>query len=253
MSESNPAGSKLNTWLVLATWALVGVGFVGAGLSYWGYSNLIDEQQRSTEMQWRPYLNLVQLPGEPQFAYFLGDTDTSAFNRQSIDSIKLGSSEYFAVRRIAYLIPRLANLYNSGKTPLRIITSVTSVLSQREWIGLHGKSYERLIDQLNSPGTIDTLHTDYVLLPGDSTPENAVFGIRRTMFKEEWGEYVDSGRMVVYPYLYIEYEDFFEHQYSAVQILCMQATIQVIDSVPVFTWSDQIGVERYRWDVGLND
>ena len=250
--EQADARTKLTKGLVRGTWGLVFVGLIAAGFSLWGYSRLINEQQKSTEMEWRPYLHVMQSPATPRFKYLIGETDTSPSEVADIDSIKLGSTEYFAVRKIKYMVPRINTLYNGGKTPLRVKTSVSSILSLHEWTNLLGKSYEHLIDTLKTPGTVDTLLTDYVLLPGDSTTQEITRGMRRIMDKKEWHRYIDGSSIVLYPYLYVEYEDFFQHQYNALLIQCVMGKIEVQDSIPVFTWDDMHSVERYRWDIGLD-
>ncbi|GEM_PF-2222429 len=254
MDEQADARTKLTKSLVRVTWALVIVGLIGAGLAYWGYRGLIKEQKKSTEMEWRPYCHIVQAPASAGFQYYLGDSVAIDNVPRSIDSIPLGSTEYMAVRRIGFLVPRLGIFINIGKTPLRIKTSVASILSQREWVEKHGKDYEHLIQTLKLPGTIDTLHTDFVLLPGDSSEPAPQLGYRRYMSKDEWHQYVYSdSSIVLYPYQYVEYEDFFGHQYNALLIQYLKADIEIIDSIPVFSWSDKPGVERYRWDIGLED
>ena len=64
---------------------------------------------------------------------------------------------------------------------------------------------------------------------------------------------VDSGRVILYPYTYVEYEDFFGGKYSTILVQYMSIEVDTANNIAILARSAQPGIEKYRWDVLLDE
>lgn len=247
---SNDTRTQSNVWLVAGTWGLVMVGLVAVWISNQNISEQLAISRTSLQRQWRPYLTIRHEDHAYGFSYRLGETANHDTVSRQLDEIAITSDEYMAVRRVVYAIKRTLFYTNSGATPLRITRMLVSTLSEKEWVSEYGKSAEALVDSIVSRNLPEALETDLFILPRDSTPSRPGMGLGRTLSKSEFECARDSThRLVLYPYTYVEYEDFFENRYNVLLVEFTIFDLTVVDDFchrPIVT---NAGIEKYRWDI----
>ncbi len=160
---------------------------------------------------------------------------------------------YLSVHWVHYHLHRKVIIRNVGETPLRITNVISSTLSQRDWKSKYCESVDSLIRTLKSLEVWAPLETDIVVLPGSEDTTRATQGMKRKMDLREFEHARDStGKLVLYPFELIEYEDLFGHKYT---VLYMEHSILPVVTTEgrtgVVVGEVEAGIERYRWDLPL--
>jgi hypothetical protein len=255
MSEKNSLETD-RSQLVRPTWVLAIVTillFIIGGLSMMYTKKYMSEEvtelRRATELQWRPFLNISIDSVELGVGYDLSNSDTIAI--RSLDSIRIRSDAYLAVKRFLVEPSTSYDLYNSGATPLRLIRMRKKGISEKEWTDKYSKSCVKLKRDIEKRDDFDSLETDVIILP-DSTFHSkfGVTGLVKIPIDEYEHSIFENKRFIFYTYIYIEYKDFLDNDYNAIYIMHHTALIDTINGTPEFSHMVN-GLEQYRWDFDL--
>ena len=214
-------------WLVIGTWALVGVTMYSTRVTTNRMQEQVDIMEKSLRLQWRPYLNLnFGFGGMDYFPYYDGGVVKDSFGI------------------------KLARKYsNNGATLLTIRQMAVGVMTSFEWeCNLKGSS-ESLVTFIRSTSNWrDTLDTDVVIKPNDSlvTPENTFFC---TFPHQEIEDLLRTKKdLILYPYFLVEYADFNETVYNALLIQFCKFTVRDSTNNLIITFQKR-GIKKYRYDV----
>jgi len=273
MNQNTETKSQKTTkWLVIGTWALVAASLFGSWLIYDSYkdqlkemrrsSELIydsykdqlEEMRRSTDLAWRPYLHLEHIYSDTLgFSYKLGESEETDTINVRLDSIPLSSRQYLAVRRISYKISRKVYCKNNGSMPMRLKCVMPSTICKNEWEDM-GKLPEKLVEKVRDLEELKNYETDVIIFAGDEFTTEDFRGFPRTLSKELFEKYLyNDSEIVLYPYTYVEYEDFFGVEYNVLYIDHTIIGLDIIDDIVCIEGSSKIGLERFRWDVLLEE
>ncbi len=229
--------------LVYGTWALVVVTLIGIYVARHSFLKQI-------EMQWRPFAIVDHIDFDFMATIRMGESNSSDSVLVPIDSIDVNSPLWLAVKSIEYGIVRRVKIWNMGRSPMRITRVLSSTITPREWFDDFNESPKKLASAVRDYPEAMPLPHDIIILPDSlfTTPEPVGFG--RRIFKEYFEEFLKEGSVHLYPYTYLEYEDFFNHNRYNI-IFIQEAVFGVsIDSGKV-KHSNRIGisVQKSRWDI----
>jgi hypothetical protein len=246
------SGNGRTVLLVLGTWALVLVSLYSTCEVKRSYNEQLKETRRSTELAWRPFLHIGSFDHHFDLIYRLGETSEADTLPRRLADVPLDSPEYLAVKNIGFMFTRRTKFKNTGATPLRITHEIVSTLSQNEWEETYGKSAENLATAIHSFEEYVPLETDITIVPGDSVTGDKPQGSRRRMEKTLFERYLESDSLLIfYPYIYVEYEDFFGHQYNALYMEHVPVRLRLENQFIVYPDEAVSRLERYRWDLEI--
>lgn len=245
----------MQKYLVWGTWALVIVSLISMFLVRRDNGKQLAELQKSTEMQWRPYLSIEErAPASIGFGYRLGESAESDTTVRALDSLAVSDVAYFAVKYIGYDFFRTLVLRNFGTTPLRVTKMLASTLSQYEWSQVYKKSTEDLASHIYMTRDFSPLQTDIIIMPRDSFTTDKPKGLPRRLPKSEFeSQLKKDSQIVIYPYAFVEYEDFFNHRYNVMLVDFVIVKFRLQSGyLREDTTLSHAGIERIRWDLPLH-
>lgn len=256
----NHEDSTINKKLIYVNLSLVAITFLLVLVTAYGVHKTteklqgqLQEARRATKLDWRPFLtiNYDDSSWVTYFGYRLSDINKRGTIDKHITRLSINNPEYLAVHHFIHELRRDFSLTNMGATPLRITRAIHSTLNEREWAEKYDKSEESLVRDLIVQSS-SFLETDVVILP-DSSFSLEGKGSSGQISKEQFDSILtDSKKLLLYPYTYVEYEDFFKNKYNLLYIQFHFYAIKVTDGI-VTVNSSGGGVEKYRWDVLISD
>jgi len=243
--------------LVMVTWVLVGITFWGVWNTSKTNKSQLAEMRRATELQYRPYLFIKHDYKEPfQFNEIFHplEKDDETDSLRKIDFFDT-EVDYTNIEGYSYEMTRKIRYINYGSMPLRLNRVMISTIRKNEWEEDFHKSYVELVRYIRDLPQLTEPETDVTVPAKDSFLTKTYKGYERTMGKYDFDNCLfNKSQIILYPYTYVEYEDFFgKQQYNT--ILIQHIIIPFIDTLGKRTPSDiwTIGEERYRWDVLLDE
>lgn len=234
----------------IATLALAILAFGSLLVSRCYMESQVDEMRRATDLTWRPYANIVRdMDQTPMIGYLIGNASDRA--TRPVDSVIIGSDAYKARSKVVMNCLRDVIIWNSGKTPLWLRSRVSAILREEEWLKKYDKSPEKMIADIASWPVARPFETDFVIRPSDTSVITPDMGglIPRSMEVAEFETARDSThRLVLYPYTYIQYEDYRGNRYNLLQVSFFTLNVDTANS-RCRVVKDRLGDEVYRWDV----
>ncbi len=206
----------------------------------------VDEMKKATMLEWRPYLHLDYTTVNFAFAYnMINDTSNTPIYRQ-FKTIDVTSDVFRGVEKITIHHANTRQYRNSGKTPLRLTKQRNKCITQEVWDNHYNKSLRKLVQDINNGLGYDSLQTDVPIFPDsiktfDENKTGIVDLEKKFVYEKEWS-------IVLYPYTYVEYEDFFGNKFNAISMHYVKIDFFVKDNY-LFNSDPEVGVEQYRWDV----
>lgn len=241
---------KATLFLVLGTWGLVIISSISTALLKCDSEKQLREAKKATELTWRPFLIIEY--NEPQYgmSFRLGETAEEDTLIRGFEEISLDSPEYLAVKTVGYVSRRKTCYKNTGATPLRITHELVSTISQFQWEQTYSKSPEKLINDIHTFSEYKSLETDVIIMPADSSVSNKFKGISRRMDKKLFEQYIfKDSTVILYPYIYVEYEDLFNHKYNAFLIENLILKFNIQNNIIGEPEPPMGKIEKYRWDI----
>ncbi len=239
---------KVSRYQLYVTIGLFLVGMFVAISTCDNMNDQVAEMKHATELEWRPYLNIRMDSIVTILSYDLsegGENDTLII--RSLLDIEVGSDSFRAINRLVCTSFVNFRYWNSGKTPLWFSIRKFGLISSTDWNNSYKKTARVLFQDILNTSDFDSLETDILLNPGE-TKNIGWFSIPDTAFfaKYEIDNILDSGNIVVYPYLLAEYKDCFNHYYNAILIHYHQLAMKVHERKLTYK-SRYFSVEQYEW------
>ena len=242
----------LTVMLVAGTWLLVAASIWIAMETRSGLGDQVSAMNESTALAWRPYVQLEQEDHQFVMVYLTGIDEKSDTLGLDIEKTSFESPEYYGVTRVRYAVPRSLSIWNSGQSPAWITGKAISVLSEEDWVEKYDKSVQALRDSLRSHEALSMQNVDLIIQPDDTIKFAPDIRTARNMQKHEFKTLVRTkSRIVLYPYSYVEYRDFRGNEYNLLYVEFMITPTTLVDNTPQFGDTSKVGLEQYRWDVGL--
>jgi hypothetical protein len=218
----------------------------------WILQKQVNELRRTNELSFQPLLLVDEQPVQIELR-LARPHPSGGIEGKSIRSVQYGGGEWNSFESISLEFRRHVFRSNVGRLPARIKRQVVSTLWPTEWIDRYRKSLEHLVSELRSEGVTDTLETDIVLFP-NAPPDtaNKLLGNVRTIRRSDFEAFVQAGRLELYPYTFLEYQDPYGGEHNVVRVGFVILRIWLQDGIVQFAPEEQAFQERYRWDVGLD-
>jgi len=241
--------------LVLATWVLVGVTFWGVWDASKTNKSQLAEMRKATELQYRPYLDILHSYKEPLqfndiFHWIEKDNDTESMRKIDFFETKINNPD---LDKFSYELQRKIDYVNYGLMPLRIKRGLISAISKKEWEEDFNKSYVELVRYIRSLPALTEPETDIIVQAKNNYLTKNYTSFERRMEIFTFRNYLTNDKQIVlYPYTYVEYEDFFGKQYNSILIELLIFKLNVDNDV-VIPSLKMGAVERFRRDVLLEE
>jgi hypothetical protein len=240
--------------LVQGTWCLVIVSLLALAVTAYFYSQQLVEVRKTTELAWRPFLHLREDTTKEALKVvrvWHNQLESTEKETQSGQEIPVCGERFSSIDKFVIEIEWNYVYSNIGRTPLVFTRSVVSALTVDQWVNQFDTSCEKLVTRIRQDNLLRQYRTDVPILPSDSfvpsgNPRKVSLEVEKLTLSR-WA--TKDSRIVLYPFSYVEYTDFFGHTYDALLINHVVQKLQV-DScsarlIPMLTW----GIERYRWDI----
>lgn len=243
--------------LVVANWLLVAATFLGVWISYHFMGLQAELMRQSTDLAWKPFA-LVSMNDSTMFDvwYAIAGMTPDSAELRPLDSVPIGSDGYRARKSAMWLTRRSVQLVNAGKTPLVFKGRIMSTMSASEWNEKFRKKPDELVSWLRSNKFVSLQEVDIVIMPGDSFPVRNYgveppFAQERTIDLETFEKARDSTHQLrMYPYVFIEYSDSKGNPHNVLNVQFVVGKVDTISGHSRFV-IDQVGIEVYRWDIGI--
>lgn len=218
------------------------MSFVTLGFNYLEVRQLT----RSVDLQWRPFLDIHHnIKGHLNYElYFHSKSDPNgnsmAINPRYIDSLL--KDTLLVIDGISLKFMDTLTGKNVGTTPALMKQFNFGYFLWDEWNASPEFELKKLYD------TLLDLPTDLVARKGDSIAISAVT-IEHRMTGEKLKSMVyDNEVDTLYISGVVQYEDFFGHQYDAVQVIYFPLKLVINSGKLSFPPTIRYAIQRYRWD-----
>lgn len=244
---------RTKLWQILLPTGMLLVATISMILTTCQMEKQVNEMEKATLLEWRPFLNISVPNLYISYRYSLNNDMSDSLAFRYTDSVKIKSDVFRAVEELVFQITFDLNFENSGKTPLRIVKSKIQIISEDRWVNNFDKSIHTLVDSLYSKAKLDSLYTDVPILPDSHSIFNKLDPLYISYDKSKISELIDNPDqpLVFYHSYFVEYKDFFGHRFNAVEVIFVMFKFDIKDGYLVHTDSKQ-GIEQYRWDVLLD-
>ncbi len=248
-SKSNRSNSL---WVIIPTWIIACAAIVTSITTTYFMNKQSDEMKRATDLAWRPYCNIITadtLTFNLTYQYTdpisLKPTKSSIKN-WPIDTMQVNdTSKVRALIEISF-VPRFDNF---GKLPLWLNSLYFSTARYSEWSIEMKKNPSKLIESFREQDVFLLNETDNVVLPDSNFTSKVTGSIGRTIsFKELISLASIDSSLFLYPYTYIEYQDFKGRTFDAIRVYFLKIKIDTVGGRFSYHILD-FGKEKYAWDI----
>jgi|GEM_PF-3729761 len=206
--------------------------------------------KRSIDLQWRPYLNLDHINPEHRFMYVMVGPAEQDTVLRPIDSVGLESDAFRAVQYVSYAFVRNIEYQNSGSTSLLVKKAIFGTITEDAWRGGLAKSPEKLVAEVKRQQLMVELETDITVAPDEVDTGGSRVGLATVLPKAYWTSRIKANEPIyLYPYSYVEYEDFHGYTYNTLRVEWYRLTMQLTGDTVSRHFQRSSGQEVYRYDI----